>query len=964
MRLKETGSKHDRRITAGGMSSVKALRIALILLLLLPVGLWYAGEVTSTDSEDCFRADVFSSPPRIITPRGDPTLEWSDKILPVGEVNGTYKISTPEQLAWVASQVNGGSNTFKDKTIELTRDIDLSARNWSPIGKTYNQQFKGSIDGKGFRITGLTVSSTSGYAGLIGNLSHDDDVSIKNLHIVGASVSSAYTALGTYAGVLVGKASLSGKDLTIDSCTVSGTLTLGGSVASLASAGAGAGALVGDVDADDLKIEKCISRVGITVDMGNVSSLDGPFGVGALVGRLDAKLEAKYNANYGAVTVNGAPQVLGASSPKLGIGSAVGYSSSTGDLKMEYFYNCSNGAVKIVDSSSNSFGGSYAVYGGGVVGYHSGKAVIKYARNMAAVNLNCTSGGSGTDYFVGGILGGCPTSSYVTEINHAFSRGDITLNTGTTTNANAYVGGIIGDAQNVGTKIAQCYSYGNLSLTSGASNQGRGGLIGKNTNNNYDNVEKSAWNNCGNSVSTWGASNMNTATNTFSGSKSDMHAGDSTYYGSAGFDGAWIYSPNTAPPDLKMDKGVDAVYIRPPATTSVAAGGGVTLYADPLPDIHFIEPSKQACTWSVGTVAGARTGGSDSFLSWTGSGNSVNITTNGIVSTATVRCTMDGKTGEVVLDIKGTPSAPNTPTEPSSPPSPGTQPSSQPVTGAAGSEDRVGYTRSDDVSPTFPTQVLSSSDVYSKFIAANEILASSDVTVYLGSEQRPMTDLPKEAVIVETLDNVELEIKKPVAEVLPVCFIPSGKDALELTADLRNSATRSGGVTTTKKALLPMTYVVKISRSEAAPLFGSKTDAVFSSPLNHLDEIFKYYVIQTEIKQGERYGWFTRLVRGIMTPADAVAKGVLKVEASQNELTLKLFYYVMDGPGEAFVKGNYLIVPDGSTDRVIKDPVWLNKWSKACNPPAASSGGGGGCSTGFGVAALFAALGTALYRRP
>ena len=124
--------------------------------------------------------------------------------------------------------------------------------------------------------------------------------------------------------------------------------------------------------------------------------------------------------------------------------------------------------------------------------------------------------------------------------------------------------------------------------------------------------------------------------------------------------------------------------------------------------------------------------------------------------------------------------------------------------------------------------------------------------------------------------------------------------------------------------------------------------------MNHLDDIFKYYVIQTEIKQGERYGWFTRLVSGIIKPNDAAAKGVLKVDSDGSALTVTLSYYVMDNLGEAFVHGNYLIVPDGLTDRVIKDPVWLNKWSKACTPQEASSSGGGGCSAGFGLLALIA----------
>ena len=247
------------------------------------------------------------------------------------------------------------------------------------------------------------------------------------------------------------------------------------------------------------------------------------------------------------------------------------------------------------------------------------------------------------------------------------------------------------------------------------------------------------------------------------------------------------------------------------------------------------------------------------------------------------------------------------------------------------------------------------------FVEANTLLASSDVMVAPGSIQPKMMDIQGDEVIIERLTNVDLKIQKPNGEVLPVCFVPSGKDALELTSDIREevAAVKTSGrgdAVNDLKGLLPMTYVVKISRSEAAPLFGSRTDEVFAAPMKHLDVIFKYYVIQSEIKQGERYGWYTRLVSGVMKPDEAAAKGVLRVDSDGQFLTVTLSYYVLDTTGEAFVRGNYLIVPDGLNDRLIKDPVWLNKWAKACSSvesPSASSGGG--CRAGLGLSALAAA---------
>ncbi len=110
------------------------------------------------------------------------------------DANGVYSVSTANQLAWLAEQVNAG-NDFAGKTINLTNDIDLNNIPWTPIGLgELDPQFKGTLDGaKATRsgdcyvIRNLYVAPTKGEytaAGLFGRLNG----CVKNLVIDGAYI--------------------------------------------------------------------------------------------------------------------------------------------------------------------------------------------------------------------------------------------------------------------------------------------------------------------------------------------------------------------------------------------------------------------------------------------------------------------------------------------------------------------------------------------------------------------------------------------------------------------------------------------------------------------------------------------------------------------------------------------------------------------------------------------------------
>ena len=325
------------------------------------------------------------------------------------------------------------------------------------------------------------------------------------------------------------------------------------------------------------------------------------------------------------------------------------------------------------------------------------------------------------------------------------------------------------------------------------------------------------------------------------------------------------------------------------------------------------------------------------------------------------------------FDSPNPPPTPPAPPDPPDPPTPPEPPAPPPEPPAPPPEPDLlddvppdGYTHSDDVAPYFETKVSADIEVIRKLVKANDELASSDITIYLGNDQSPIPPeaLPDGAVLVTDVDDVDVIIKEPEPDRLPVCFEPSGKNTAEVTIQqgapgpsaLRRTDSGGGGW-----AIIPMSYRIKISRAELVSAFCEEiAGEILASPMSHLDLIFKKFVIQQEIRQGERLGWYTRFIKGLLSPEEAVSKGILKISGG-DELTLLLSYYVWDNVGskkEAFVSGNYLIVPDGMPGGGTTAQVWLNKWAPGRCPsePIKTSekgGGGGGCSAS---ASIFAAV--------
>ena len=129
------------------------------------------------------------------------------------ESDGSYTVTSADGLMNIAELVNGGKS---DINITLDTDIDLTGKDWTPIGTDYDNSYKGTFDGGGHTITGLTFTTNDNYVGLFGYLNRAGMV--KNVVMEGIQITSnhMFGCTGGVVGYSWG---------TIENCSVSGSVS-------------------------------------------------------------------------------------------------------------------------------------------------------------------------------------------------------------------------------------------------------------------------------------------------------------------------------------------------------------------------------------------------------------------------------------------------------------------------------------------------------------------------------------------------------------------------------------------------------------------------------------------------------------------------------------------------------------------------------------------------------------------
>ena len=237
------------------------------------------------------------------------------------EGNGTYTVTSADGLMNVAELVNGGKS---DINITLDTDIDLTGKDWTPIGKDYDNSYKGTFDGGGHTITGLTFTTNDEYAGLFGWLNRAGTV--KNVVMEGVQITSNQI----YGGSIGGVAGYSWG--TIENCSVSG------SVSGTVYVGGVVGAQIGG------SITGCSSSATVkgTVDVGGVAgqtnssaTLTACYATGNVIIEMDPK---KNIAGGSLVGMNAGSSLLAcyATGNVTSTGSSTGYMHIGGFLGNNY----------------------------------------------------------------------------------------------------------------------------------------------------------------------------------------------------------------------------------------------------------------------------------------------------------------------------------------------------------------------------------------------------------------------------------------------------------------------------------------------------------------------------------------------------------------------------------------------------------------------------------------------------
>ena len=128
-----------------------------------------------------------------------------------------YIIYNKEQLDMLATRVNSGTSNYYNKFFKLGADItyDGTANNYTPIGTSSSNRFRGTFDGDGHTVSGININSDNGYQGLFGYV---DGGTVKNVTLASSTI-TGHHFIGGIAGYIY--------DGTVQNCRVESNVTIG-----------------------------------------------------------------------------------------------------------------------------------------------------------------------------------------------------------------------------------------------------------------------------------------------------------------------------------------------------------------------------------------------------------------------------------------------------------------------------------------------------------------------------------------------------------------------------------------------------------------------------------------------------------------------------------------------------------------------------------------------------------------
>lgn len=344
-----------------------------------------------------------------------------------GTESNPYLISTGDELAYLAEQVNAGT-TYQGNYFQIAADIDIDGKNWTPIGDADNS-FMGIIDGAGHTIANAVVSITNqnnnvetyGIFGSIGG--GNTETIIKNIEFNNVEVDFNVTRtissnsygykIGIVAGAIYNNSQIKNVSVKNSQIIHNGTITAtystswGNSTyyAPILFVGGIAGDAVysssNDSNSGTYNIDYCYSDVDISLNVTTSQSgwgwgtttpilCLGQVNIGGIIGRIKSQNTWPTNSLYtGTITSSNTNNANGLVGPIFGADrNTTGYNSTT---NMNNIWNGDNRN----SYTMNSYYNNYNVYGttftSSVTSGNAGTNT-QYRRNTNSSNIGYVQG--------------------------------------------------------------------------------------------------------------------------------------------------------------------------------------------------------------------------------------------------------------------------------------------------------------------------------------------------------------------------------------------------------------------------------------------------------------------------------------------------------------------------------------------------------------------------------------------
>lgn len=336
-----------------------------------------------------------------------------------------FVISSAEELSYLSTQVASGSTEYEGVYFLLSADINLSSvSNWVPIGTSSSCQFRGSFNGGGHRIYGLTIVGKD-YLGLFGRIA---GATVSDLSVEGGIV-----ATGSCIGGVVAYAQQSDISRVTSDVDISGTaVRMGG--------------IVGWADAE-VRVVHCGNTADIssahepTVASNGVGGVVG-YSLGAY-GDTSHRIDGCYNTGSISIADYCAGGVVGAAQEPMT------FDVAKTSQKISNCYNLGTVQTSATVSVVDEYGFCISDFAlGGVLGG-------EFSTPRAICVENCFNAGDlvapEADYFfTGGVIG--QTETVLTD--GALYSNNFTRDVGYRSFGQAFKGGASADSKGIGETLS------------------------------------------------------------------------------------------------------------------------------------------------------------------------------------------------------------------------------------------------------------------------------------------------------------------------------------------------------------------------------------------------------------------------------------------------------------------------------------------------------------------------------